>query len=158
MINAEQRRRSTLLHTRTIRRDADIGNRADDRASDARSPPLDAIRITESEEKEGGTQTRDQWSPLLVRGSLINELPAERDCVVGEVAMFFATSNFTAANRAALFAARVAVGAVVRSRDGGIWGVSDPLCHPPITVPRPIFGGRSVPFDQRIRLKDCALW
>jgi hypothetical protein len=27
--------------------------------------------------------------------------------------------------------------------------VSDPLCHPPITVPRPVFGGRSVPFVNR---------
>ena len=26
--------------------------------------PLDAGRIRESEEKEGGTQTREQWSPL----------------------------------------------------------------------------------------------
>ena len=54
---------------------------------------------------------------------------------VSEVAMFFAISNFTTVNRAALFAARVAVGAVVGSSDGGIWGVSDPLCHPSITVP-----------------------
>ena len=49
--------------------------------------------------------------------------------------MFFAISNFTTVNRAALFAARVAVGAAVSSTDRGIWGVSDPLCHPPITVP-----------------------
>jgi hypothetical protein len=39
---------------------------------------------------------------------------------VGEVAIFFAISNFTAVNRAALFAARVAVGAVVATSDGGI--------------------------------------
>jgi hypothetical protein len=64
---------------------------------------------------------------------------------VGEVAMFFAISDFTALNRAALFAARVAVGAIAGSSDGGIWGVSDPLCHPPITVPRRFFGGRSRP-------------
>ena len=55
---------------------------------------------------------------------------------VGEVAMFFAISDFTAVNRAALFAAGVAVGAAVRSGDGGIWGVSDPLCHPPVEVLR----------------------
>ena len=60
MINAGQRRRLTLLHTRPIRRDGDVGNGADDRASDAKSPPLDAIRITESEEEERGTQTREQ--------------------------------------------------------------------------------------------------
>jgi len=54
---------------------------------------------------------------------------------VVEVAMFFAVSNFTTVNLAAFFAARVAVGAAVRSGDGVIWGVSDPLCHPPITVP-----------------------
>jgi hypothetical protein len=59
--------------------------------------------------------------------------------------MFFAISNFTTVNRAALFAARVAVGAAVSSSHGGIWGVSDPLCHPPITVPRPSLGGRSRP-------------
>ena len=64
---------------------------------------------------------------------------------VGEVAMFFAISNFTTANRAALFAARVAVGAIAGCSDGGIWGVSDPFCHPPITVPRQVFGGRSRP-------------
>jgi hypothetical protein len=34
-----------------------------------------------SEEKEGGTQTREEWSPLLVSGSLINEPREERDCV-----------------------------------------------------------------------------
>jgi hypothetical protein len=56
--------------------------------------------------------------PLLVRGSLINELPAERDCVVGEVAMFFAISDFTAVSRAALCAARLAVGALVDSTGG----------------------------------------
>ena len=60
---------------------------------------------------------------------------------VGEVAMFFAISNFTAVNRAALFAARVAVGAAVGSSDGGIWGVSDPLCHPPDHGPGPGFEG-----------------
>jgi hypothetical protein len=54
---------------------------------------------------------------------------------VGDVAMCFALSNFTTVNRAALFAARVAVGAAVSSGDGDIRGVSDPLCHPPITVP-----------------------
>ena len=64
---------------------------------------------------------------------------------VGEVAMFFAISNFTAVNRAALFAARVAVGAAVSSSDGGIWGVSDPLCHPPISVPRPVGRGSLTP-------------
>jgi hypothetical protein len=64
---------------------------------------------------------------------------------VGEVTKFFAISNFTTVNRAALCAARVAVGAVVGSSDGGIWGVSDPLCHPPNTVPGRVFGGRSRP-------------
>jgi hypothetical protein len=51
--------------------------------------------------------------------------------------MFFAISNLTVVNRAALFAARVALGAAVRSGDRGIWGVSDPLCHPP---PNPVPG------------------
>jgi len=49
--------------------------------------------------------------------------------------MFFAISNFTTVNRAALFAARVAVSAAARSGDGVIWVVSDPLCHPTIPVP-----------------------
>ena len=53
----------------------------------------------------------------------------------GEVAMFSAISNFTTVNRAALFAARVAVSAPVSRSVGGIWGVSDPLCHPPDTAP-----------------------
>jgi len=83
--------------------------------------------------------------PLLVSGSLINERERNVIASVGEVAMFFAISNFTAVNRAALFAARVAVGAIVGSSDGGIWGVSDPLCHPPNTVPGRVFGGRSRP-------------
>jgi hypothetical protein len=37
--------------------------------------------------------------------------------------------------RAALCAARVAVGAAVGNSAEDIWGVSDALCHPPITVP-----------------------
>jgi hypothetical protein len=82
---------------------------------------------------------------LLAGGPLINEGERNVTASVGEVAMFFAISNFTTVNRAALFAARVAVGAAVRSGDGGIWGVSDPLCHPPITVPGRGFGGRSRP-------------
>jgi hypothetical protein len=49
--------------------------------------------------------------------------------------MSFAVWEFDALQRAALFAARVAVCAAVSSSEGGIWGVSDPLCHPPITVP-----------------------
>jgi len=57
--------------------------------------------------------------------------------------MFFAISNFTTVNRAALFAARVAGSAAVSSSDPGNWGVSDPLCHPPIVVPRLQPGGRS---------------
>ena len=67
---------------------------------------------------------------MLVSGSLINKPREERDCVSGEVAMFFVISNFTTVNRAALFAAHVEVGAAVSSSDGGIRGVSDPLCHP----------------------------
>jgi hypothetical protein len=59
--------------------------------------------------------------------------------------MLFAISDFTSVERAAPFAARVALGAAVSGSDGGIWGVSDPLCHPPISVPRPSFGGRSRP-------------
>jgi hypothetical protein len=49
--------------------------------------------------------------------------------------MSFTLSEFAAVNRAALYAARVAVGAAVSSIEGGIWGVSDPLCHPPFFAP-----------------------
>jgi hypothetical protein len=63
----------------------------------------------------------------------------------GEVVMFFAISNFTTVNRAALFAARVTVGAAVGSSDGGIRGVSDPLCHPPDSVPGPVGRGSLTP-------------
>ena len=49
--------------------------------------------------------------------------------------MFFAVCDFAALHRAALCAARVAVSAAVSSSGGGIWGVSDPLCHPPVAVP-----------------------
>jgi hypothetical protein len=59
--------------------------------------------------------------------------------------MLFAISDFTSVERAALLAARVAVGAAVSSSDGGNWGVSDPLCHPPMSVPDRVFGGRSRP-------------
>jgi hypothetical protein len=59
--------------------------------------------------------------------------------------MLFASSDFTAVNRAALFAARVALGAAVSSSDGGIWGVSDPLCHPPFFAPWSSWRGRSRP-------------
>ena len=84
MINAGQRRRLMLLHTRPIRRDADVGNRADDRASDARSPPLDAIRITtKAKKRRGEHRLGSSGPPLLVRGSLINEPREERDCVSG---------------------------------------------------------------------------
>lgn len=51
------------------------------------------------------------------------------------IAMFLTNSNFARVERAALFAARVKVGAAVSSSDGGIWGVSDPLCHPPFFAP-----------------------
>ena len=59
--------------------------------------------------------------------------------------MFFAVCDFVELHRAALYAARVALSAAVGSSDGGIWGVSDPLCHPP----NPVLGldpwGRSRP-------------
>jgi hypothetical protein len=59
--------------------------------------------------------------------------------------MFFAISNFTTVNRAALFAARVAVGAAASSSDRDIWGVSDPLCHPPDHGPEPSLRGSLTP-------------
>ena len=49
--------------------------------------------------------------------------------------MSLRVSDFAAVQRAALCAARVAVSAAVSSSERDIWGVSDPLCHPPIAVP-----------------------
>ena len=49
--------------------------------------------------------------------------------------MFFAVCDFAVLYRAALCAARVEVSAAVSSSEAGIWGVSDPLCHPPNPVP-----------------------
>jgi len=49
--------------------------------------------------------------------------------------MFFAVCDFAALYRAALCAARVEVSAAVSGSEVGIWGVSDPLCHPPNPVP-----------------------
>ena len=49
--------------------------------------------------------------------------------------MSFAICNFTEVQRAALYAARVAVGAAVHSGDADIWGVSDPVCHAPFFAP-----------------------
>ncbi len=90
--------------------------------------------MDESEEG-GGPQSRDQWSPLA-RARFADQ-SANRNVIasVGDVAMSFAISSFTAVRRAAPCAARVPVGAAVSSSQRGIWGVSDPLCHPPITVP-----------------------
>jgi hypothetical protein len=50
--------------------------------------------------------------------------------------MSFAVSDFAAVHWAALCAAPVSVNVAGSSRKGGIWGVSDPLCHPPIIAPR----------------------
>jgi hypothetical protein len=44
-------------------------------------------------------------------------------------------SDLARVKRTALFAARVVVSAAVSSTTAAIWGVSDPLCHPPITAP-----------------------
>jgi hypothetical protein len=59
--------------------------------------------------------------------------------------MSLAPYDFAASHRAAFCAARVAVGAAVSSSERGIRGVSDPLCHPPVEVPRLKRGGRSRP-------------
>ena len=75
-------------------------------------------------------------------------------------------SDFAAVQRAALCAARVAVSAAVSSSEGGIWGVSDPLCHPPEPGPAPRFVGvahapdgcRSRPAEPRFvrDIAECA--
>jgi hypothetical protein len=59
--------------------------------------------------------------------------------------MFLAVCDFTAVRRAAFSAAHVAFSAAVSGDDGGIRGVSDPLCHPPVEVLRLKRGGRSRP-------------
>jgi hypothetical protein len=59
--------------------------------------------------------------------------------------MFFAVCDFVGLHRAALYAARVALSAAVGSSERDIWGVSDPLCHPPVEVPQLKRGGRSRP-------------
>jgi hypothetical protein len=84
----------------------------------------------------GGTQTWEQCSPWRPVCSLP---PRHRVNVVAgcvDSVMFFVVCDFAALHRAALCAARVAISAAVSSTDGDIWGVSDPLCHPPIPVPR----------------------
>jgi hypothetical protein len=63
------------------------------------------------------------------------------DCKIDWL-MSLRLSDFAAVQRAALCAARVAVGAAV-SESRGIWGVSDPLCHPPVEVLRFEKRGRS---------------
>ena len=59
--------------------------------------------------------------------------------------MSLVISNFTKVNRAALFPARVAVGAAVSSGDGGIWGVGGPPRHPPQHGAPPGVGGGGPP-------------
>jgi hypothetical protein len=49
--------------------------------------------------------------------------------------MSLESMDFATAQRAALYAARVAVSAAVTDSSESTWGVSDPLCHPPITAP-----------------------
>jgi hypothetical protein len=115
------------------------------------------LEFTKAKKRRGEHRLGSSGPPLLVRCSLISEPREERDCVSGEVAMFFTIRNFTTVNRAALFAARVAVGAVVGSSDGRIWGVSDPLCHPPLTVPGRVFGGRSRPRCMSLSSGETAL-
>jgi hypothetical protein len=93
-----------------------------------------------AKKKRGDHRLGSGGPPSLARGSLFNSPQRNVVASLGEVAMFFAICNFTAVRWAALFAARVAVGAAVRSGDGVIWGVSDPLCHPPMSVPGPTRG------------------
>jgi hypothetical protein len=59
--------------------------------------------------------------------------------------MFFAVCDFAALRRAAICAARGVVSAAVSSSGGGIRGVSAPLCHSPIAVPRLILRGSLTP-------------
>ena len=95
--------------------------------------------------KGGGNTDSGAVVPLFVRGSLMNEPIEERDCLRGSSGDVLCDQQLDQVNRAAPFAARVVVGAIVGSSDGGIWGVSDPLCHPPITVPGRVFGGSLTP-------------
>ena len=88
---------------------------------------LATLEFAQAKKRRGNTD----WGAVVPPCSCAIRCSTSRErnviASVGEVAMYFAISNFTAADRAALFAARVAVGAAVRIGDGVLWGVSDPL-------------------------------
>ena len=111
--------------------------------------PSASLRDAETDLKRreigGNTDSGAVVPPPRARFSIQRAAKGNVSAPAGHLAMFYAVSNFTSVKRAALFAARVVFGAAVSSSAGGIWGVSDPLCHPPISVPRPVFGGRSRP-------------
>ena len=93
-------------------------------------------RNRESEEKwGGGPQTREEWCPCVNRVFRLSNPRTARPAWLSYFAIFLTIRDFARVKRAAFFCARVAVGAAVSSTDGAIWGVSDPLCHPPITAP-----------------------
>ena len=98
--------------------------------------PLPACTNFDLGTKEGGTQTRELCSPSLLRCLLFNALQGQRVCEAPRSNDVLHNIEFAAVQRAALFAARVAVGEVVGTSDGGIWGVSDPVCQPPVEVLR----------------------
>jgi hypothetical protein len=71
--------------------------------------------------------------------------------------MCFALNGLAVPQRAALCAARLAVGAAVTSTEADMWGVSDSLCHPPITVPGWVFGVAHAPDACRCRPAETRL-
>jgi hypothetical protein len=77
--------------------------------------------MRKSEEKAGGTQAREQSSPSTRAILYLNESRGNVSAPVGDLPIFYAVSTFTAVKRAALYAARVAVGAAVSSKDDVIW-------------------------------------
>ena len=85
--------------------------------------------------KRGGNAGAGAAFPLPRRLFAV-ERSAESKSFAGQVhlSMSFIVSDFAAVKRAALCAARVAVGAAVGSSEGGVLGVSDPLSLPQISV------------------------
>jgi hypothetical protein len=84
----------------------------------------------------GNTDPGAVFPSLATCVSLPNRAAGQRRRELRRFTMFLVVCDFAPLHQAALCAARVALSAAVGSSDGGIWGVSDPLCHPLIPVPR----------------------
>ena len=126
--------------------------------SSNRHPSCDAHHLAKAMKRAGGggNRTREHGSPPRRRFRPHGEQNRHSDGQI-DVSMSFCLNHFAAVNRAALCAARVSVDAAVGSSEGGKWGVSDPLCHPPFFAPGPVGGGRSRPRSQSLSSGRTAL-